>query len=475
MVTMARPRKQTYTMNMYLEKMKENDICNDADVQRNFVWSNEQINELIVTVLTDDYIPPIILGEEENSQLHIADGGQRSAALNKFRNGNYKITSAIENSIIPYKKKVKADHGRYLWEDATFDIKNKTYEKLPDELKKKFDEYQIETVIHENCDRYKISKYIKRYNNHVSMNTNQKAFTYLYNFAGYVREILDSRFFLDYSSYTETEKTKGMVERVIVETIMCTYYIDNWKKQTKDICKFLNKNASNLEFEKLADNLHRLENIITDDIKDIFNSKDSFIFLTLFHKYTKLNIDDHKFADFLYEFKYHLRTVKINEKGMLFDEIDKDKGTKDKAVILAKLDMLEKMMVEFFHIDQIGTGTYNMDQIETFISEIVTVDQKVLHENMDLYVDMLEGDYGLKRNCIKDGSKLLDAQNSLSLLAMVAYAEKTGQNLDDWLKEYSEKNNTYFMDQKKNFLYMLHDFKEFIVNKKITKRKFDYL
>ena len=147
---MARPRKQTYTLDMYLRKNMKGDIDNNADVQRNFVWKNEQINELIVTVLTDDYISPIILGEEENSKLHIVDGGCRTAALIKFRYMNYKITSSIENPLIPYKKKVM-NNGKITYEDAVFDIKNKTYERLPEELKEKFDEYQIETVIHENC------------------------------------------------------------------------------------------------------------------------------------------------------------------------------------------------------------------------------------------------------------------------------------------------------------------------------------
>lgn len=462
---MARPRKQTYTMEMYLDKIRDGDICNDADVQRNFVWNNEQINELIVTVLTDDYIPPIILGEENNSQLHIADGGCRSAALSKFRYGNYKITSAIEDSIISYKKKVKADSGKIIWEDAVFDIKNKTYEKLPDELKKKFDEYQIETVIHENCDRYKISKYIKRYNNHVSMNTNQKAFTYLYNFAGYVRQILDSRFFLDYSSYTETEKTKGMVERIIVETIMCTNYLDNWKKQTKEICKFLNRRGTNAEFERFANNLHRLENIITDDIKDIFNSKDSFIFLTLFDKFTKLKVEDVRFADFLKEFKNNLRSSKANENGVLFDEIDKDKGTKDKAVIIAKLDMLEGLMLDFLHVkDKESDQSADGGDIELFIIENVKIDKETLQKDMDLYVDTLEGDYGLKEKCIRVGSRLLDERNRPSLLAMVVYSYMTGQDLDDWLTEYAKNNKTYFVDQKKNYLHMLGDFQRFVRN-----------
>ena len=72
---MAGPRKQTYTLDMYLNKIKDGDISNNADVQRRFVWTKEQINELVVTVLTDEYIPPVILGEEEDSQLCTADGG----------------------------------------------------------------------------------------------------------------------------------------------------------------------------------------------------------------------------------------------------------------------------------------------------------------------------------------------------------------------------------------------------------------
>ena len=145
---MARPRKQTYTLDMYLKKIQSKKICNDADVQRNFVWKNEHINELIATVLTDDYIPPIILGEENNSQLHIVDGGCRSAALMKFRYGNYKITSSIEDSMIPYQKRIVDAEGNTTWEESIFDIRNKTYDRLPEELTEKFYEYQIETVIH---------------------------------------------------------------------------------------------------------------------------------------------------------------------------------------------------------------------------------------------------------------------------------------------------------------------------------------
>lgn len=454
---MARPRKQTYTLDMYLKKINDGDIDNNADVQRRMVWSKEQINELVVTVLTDEYIPPIILGEENNSQLHITDGGCRSAALNSFWNGAHKITSAIENSIIPYKKKVKKENGSIEWEDATFDIKNKTFDKLPEELKKKFNEYQIETVIHENCDSYKISKYIKRYNNHTSMNTDQKAFTYIDRFAGCIRKILESRFFLDYSDYSDNDKTKGVIERVIVETMMCMNHFDNWNKQPKVACKYLNRNATEEEFEYLANNLHRLENIITEDIKDIFNKKDSFIFLTLFDKFTKLGVEDVEFARFLREFKINLRETRTNGSGLLFDDIKQNNSTKDRSVIMDKLVMLETLMIEFLHIDNMVPCP---DSVEEFIADVLDIDIEMVNEDMDFYEEALDK---LEVDNIKDGSKLLNPENRPSLLAMMVYSYKEDMDLDDWMSEYAKNNNTYFVDQRKNFTNMRKSFEQYCV------------
>ena len=67
----------------------------------------------------------------------------------------------------------------------------------------------------------------------------------------------------------------------------------------------------------------------------------------------------------------------------------------------------------------------------------------------------------LENNTIRDGSKLLNVANRLSLLAMVAYSYKNDVDLDDWLEEYAANHNAYFMDQKKNFLHMVSDFKQY--------------
>lgn len=450
---MARPRKQTYTLDMYLRKNRKGDIDNNADVQRNFVWNNEQINELVVTVLTDDYIPPIILGEEENSKLHIVDGGCRTAALRKFREMNYKITSSIENSLIPYKKKVTDENGIILYEDAIFDIRNKTYEKLPEELKEKFDEYQIETVIHESCDSHKISKYIKRYNNHVAMNTDQKAFTYIDRFASRIRKILDSKFFV-VCNYSEKDKTKGALERVIVESMMCMNHFDNWKPQPKAACKYLNDNAADDEFNAFVDNLHRLENIITKDIKGVFNKKDSFIFLTLFDRFSKLGYEDIKFAEFLRKFEMEFRNTKRNERKLLYDDIDKDTSTKGKQVITDKLNMLEKLMIDFLQIDT----ELNQEDDEVFVAEVLNMDVASLHDDMDFYNETLDK---LEEKTLKVGSKLLDKENRKSLLSMVVYSFMEDVDLDKWFAEYAKNTDRYCIDQKQNYLRMKESFEQY--------------
>lgn len=457
---MAKTRKQTYTMDMYLSKMKDRDIRSDADVQRlSGQWDKGMINELVVTILTDDYIPPIILGKELNSQLWVIDGLQRSTSLMNYRYGNYKITSTIEEPIISYRAKAKDENGQIkidkkgniVWEDATFNIKNKTYDDLPEELKKKFNEYQIETVIHEECDMKRISKLIRRYNNHTSMNTSQKAFTYIDNFAREIRNIVDNRFFTDCGRYTEKERTKGVLERVVLESIMCMFHLEHWKKQTKQINKYLNENSSKEEFEKLNHNLHRLEKIITNDISDIFTSKDSFIWLTLFNKFTYLEIEDEKFAEFLKAFKNKLRNKPVN--GELFDTVDKNKGTKDKAVIIDKLYILETLMYEFFDINK--EDAENMD-ILVFVKKNVNPDVGL--EDIIQYNEVLE----CLISKIEHSSELLNKYNRPSMIALVAYSFHHDIDLDEWIVDFFEKNHTFIKNQQKNYCCMVDDLNQYI-------------
>ena len=443
---MIRPRKQTYTMDMYLNKIKDMDIRNDSDTQRQFVWSNEQVNELIVTVLTEDYIPPIILAEVDSSQLWIVDGGQRSSSFNRFRYGNYKITSAIENSLIPYKKKVWDEQGNIVWEDSVFDIKNKTYDKLPEELKKKFNEYQIETAIHEDCDAHRIAQLIKRYNNHTSMNSNQKAFTYIDNFAREVRDILDSRFFLDCGAYTEKERSKGVLERVILESVMCMFHFNQWKKQPKQLASFLNQNSTVDEFGAFQSVVDRLEQIISEDLSDLFSSKDSFIWFTIFNKFSEFGVDDNMFAEFLRAFKGGLKSKVIN--GTSYDELDENRGTKDKAVISAKLNLLTALMCQYFGVSQ---EFFDKNNLLNFLQENVNVE--INEDDLELYEEITED---LTEN-IKD----ILVKNKPSIVGVVAYACINDIDLDGWL-ENTMSTMSFSANQKENYINVREKLEEYI-------------
>ena len=439
---MARPRKQTYTMSQYIRNVEDDYISNDADTQRVPEWK-AIVDGLAVTVLTDDYVPVIILAEEDNGQIHIVDGGSRTAAFRMIRYGNYKIKSSVENPIIQYKAMSKDENGKAVWEDAEFDIRNKTFEQFPKELQKKFDEYQVDTVVHEHCNKEKIAMYIKRYNEHKAMNANQKMFVYLPAFAEKIRDISKRNFFINNCVINDNEKDKGMLERVISETVMNMFHFEKWNKNGKKIATYLNENASEDEFNKLDSNLERLEKIITKTTKTLFNSKDSFIWLTLFDKFTQYGLDDAKFGEFLDAFVGGLRNKSVD--GKTFDTADEKGSTKDKSVIVDKLHILETLMKEFLHIEEHVTP-------ESFISEMVDMPVETIKEEMDCYEETLDG---LEDNTIRDGSKLLDTANRLSLLAMVAYSYKNDVDLDDWLEDYAAKNNMYYPDQRKNYLHML--------------------
>lgn len=448
---MARPRKQVYTMEQYTKNVSEGYITNDADTQRNPAWK-PIVDGLAVTILTDDYIPPIILAEEDSGQVHIVDGGSRTAAFQMIRFCNYKIKSSVENPIIPYKKLVKDENGKTKFEDAEFDIRNKTFEQLPKELQKKFDEYQIETVIHEHCDKELISMYMKRYNERKNFSANQKLFLYVPKFAEQIRYITKRSFFINNCDINDSDKENGILERIITESVMITNYIDKWNKNGKKLATYINDNATEEQFEKLNNNISRLENIVTDDTKLLFNAKDSFIWFALFDKFTQIGLNDVEFGKFLNAFVTGLRSKTVDDKQ--FDRVDDTGSTKDKANIVTKLHILETLMNEYLHIENEETHTTP----EEFVSEMVELPIEEVKEDIDLYEESLKD---LENNTIRDGSKLLDIANRLSLLAMVAYSYKNDVDLDDWLENYAAKNNTYYMDQRKNYSHMVDDFKQY--------------
>lgn len=492
---MARkPRRQTYPLETYLKKMANESIRSDQDVQRlSGQWDNNMVNELMVTVLKDDYIPPIILGEEQRedtTQLWIIEGLQRSTSLSRFRYGNYKITSSVEDYMIEYQREVVDENGEVkrdaegniVRELIEFDVRNKTYSGLPEELKNRFDEYQIETVIHEECTMQEMSKLVRRYNNHKSMNASQRAFTYIENFARDIRNITgEHRFFKDFDNYSQKERDNGTLERIVTEAAMAVFHLEHWQKQSKRMDTYLNEHATKEEFAVLKEYFDRLEAVLDKKTAGLFNSKNTFIWVALFAKFTELGEPDRRFAEFLRAFMERLHAVEID--GESFDAIDANRCTKDKAVVKKKLALLEKLMRQHFSGEPsvessigkkqkeffsgnpsvktfIGEHSsklhFEKTEIENFLREVVKED--IQEEDMELYREVLED---LTLN-VDNTSKLLEEQNLPSLLAIVAYSFEKELDLDRWIEDFFRRNRHYRKNQRENYRYMKEDIEKYL-------------
>lgn len=353
-------RKQVYSLDMYLKQLNAETIRTDQDCQRlSGQWKPNMVGELIATVLTDNYIPPIILGEETTngiSKMWIIDGLQRSSSLSLFRYGNIKIAKSIDEYIVTYQRKIldgngnpkRDSQGEIIWEAVEYDIRGKSYEQLPGELRDRFDSYQIECVIHQDCEAMEISKLVRRFNNHVSMNTAQKAFTYSDEFASEIRSIAGNRFFLDVYTCSRNDRKNGTVERVIGETALLCNYPDLYKKDTKTSFRSLNENASLSDFDNLNDLLTRLTASVesTMEIRGLFNSKHTHIFITAFKTFLEMGHKDKDYGKFLQWFVSTGNQITIDEKS--WETWNTNKSTRDTAVVRGKIDYITALFGKYF-------------------------------------------------------------------------------------------------------------------------------
>lgn len=357
-------RKQTYSLGQYLKAMEKEVIRTDQDCQRlSGQWNANMVNELLYTVLTDGYIPPIILGEETSSGITrswIIDGLQRSSSLALFRYGNKAITRKLDEYMVPYQRKIfdesgniKRDaEGEILWETAECDIRGKTYSKLPEELQDQFNEYQIETAIHQDCDITQISKFVRKYNNHQAMNTNQRGFTYISDFASDVRKITQNRFFLDVYTCTGRGKINGTIERVVMDTVILCNYPENFKKDAQKGFEWLNENGTLQDFETVDSLLTRISSLdTTPGARELFNPKHAHIFVAVFKTFAEVRKPDNDFGKFLEWLVNGGNNVMID--GESWNSLnEKYKSTRDVYIVREKLNFLVSLMNQYFEKDR---------------------------------------------------------------------------------------------------------------------------
>ena len=460
-------RMDKYSMYSLLEAKKSGDInCKYILQRKPFQWTQEERNRFICRLLSNLPIPEIILCEQNIKGMtiaHLIDGLQRLSYAEAFKENRFKVgVNGAERHLIQYRDFMLDENGNRVLDDGipvyeikVCDVIGKYYKDLPDELRKRFNNFNVNVTKFFNCTDAQIADHIRDYNNHASMNNEQLGMTKISaTTAKRIKDIADKNtFFKNCGKYTDKNSIKGKIDRIVAETIMLLFYRNEWKPELDKTYQYIDSNATDEEFYELNSDLNRLEIILGENNKDImkmFTPTNTPMWLAVFHEFITYGVEDSKFIDFLRAYNNGLNEKEID--GVSMKDF-KDMQTKKKTTITGKIDLLVKLMKEYLHIEEDKCITP-----ESFIAEVVDMPLETVMEEIDCYEETL---IGLENSAIRDGSKLLDINNKLSLLAMVAYSYKNYIDLDKWLTEYAANNNTYFVDQKKNFNVMLEDFKKY--------------
>lgn len=340
------------------KKMKQDIIRFDHPLQRESEqWNLIMRSNFISDILQGNPIPSLVFAEQVVNNIGIIwdiDGKQRCSNVYKYRNDGYRLSKNIRRWKIEYQTPLLDENGNKVfdknnlpvYENKICDIRGKRYSDLPEELKDKFDDYNFEIVQYLNCGSEDIAYHIARYNEGKPMTASQKGITMIgEEYASIVKNITNMPFFKDIGGYKVSEFKNGTINRVIVESIMTINFLNDWKKKLEDMCEFIKDNASIDHFDDFENIIHRIERVITDEVAEMFDSKDSFLWFGLFSEFIKLEKEDRLFINFMTEFSKSLHTLKIN--NISFDDLNV-KSTKDKNIIINKMNHLKLLMNQFF-------------------------------------------------------------------------------------------------------------------------------
>lgn len=474
-------RTDKYSMYSLIQDKKNGDMnCNYILQREPFQWSKEEVNRYFCRILSNLPIPEIILCEQKKKGLtisHLIDGLQRLSYAEAFKENRIKIGSAgAERHLIQYRDYVLDENGnRVLDEDGlpeyemkVFDVIGKYYKDLPDELKKRFNNFNINVTKFFDCTDEQIADHIRDYNNHASMNKEQSGLLNVSaDIAVHIKKISQKNsFFKNCGKFTDNNSIKGKRERVVVESLMLLFFRESWRANLDSIYKFVNENASEQQFMKLNSQFNRLELALGDNNKKLsevlFTPTTMPMWIAVFDKFTTYNMEDSRFIDFLNAYNTELKDKDIN--GVSMADF-KDQQTKKKTTIIGKIDLLVQLMNEFLHIEQTTENKEVEDSTtvaseKDFVHSVIEAD--ITDDDMQDYKDYIE-------DTVRMSSPLYH-QAYPALLAMAAYVYSCDK--DDEFNKFIDgyANNTYEFttDQKVNYDQMKNAFQKWLRTKEVA-------
>ncbi len=390
-------RMDKNTLYSLLRDKKNGDInCKYILQRKPFQWTQEERNRYICRLLSGLPIPEIILCEQNIKGMnvsHLIDGLQRLSYAEAYKENRFKIgANGAERHLIQYRDFILDENGNRVLDDdgiPTYEIKicdvvGKFYKDLPEELKKRFNNFNVNVTKFFNCTDEQIADHIRDYNNHSKMNNEQFGMTKISaNTARKIKNIAENNtFFKNCGKYSDSNSIKGKIDRIVAEAIMLLFHRNEWKPKLDKAYQFIDTNATDEEFYELNSDLNRLEIVLGEnnkELQDLFTPADTPMWLAVFHEFIKYDVDDLCFVDFLKAYKTKLRNKQIN--GISMDDF-KDEQTKKKTTITGKIDLLVSLMKDYLHIEDIPKEKENLT-VEEFISKTVNIPIETVKDEIE--------------------------------------------------------------------------------------------
>lgn len=440
-------------------------------------WTNVMRGNLVSDILQGNPIPALTFAEQIINGIAVTwdlDGKQRCTNACSYVNNEFKVSKNVRRGIISYQAIVKDDEGNVVCdkdgfpttEHKEFDIRNKFFKDLPEELQDRFLDYNFEITLYLQCTSEDIAYHIARYNDGKPMNTQQKGIINLgEEFAMTVKSISAMPFFKELGNYTVREGKNGTINRVVVESVMAANFMDDWKKDQGELCAFLKENATAETFENFEDMVDRLSNVANDEALEMFNAKNSFLWFGLFGRFVNLGEPDKRFIEFMAEFSQSLHSKQID--GESFDDLMSNKSTKDKNVVIARIDKLTALMNEYLGTApaQENIGESQQEGVDDVVKTDDTMDL-VKSVNPDATSEDLE-EYGEYVDSVVRISSPLYHQCHNALLAITAYVyqNNTDKEFAEWVDDYANNTYEFSNDQIVNYNNMKSAFQEYLKTK----------
>lgn len=483
--TFEKSKNTDLSIGSIIKKMNKQTIRFDHPLQRESdQWTSIMQSNLISDILQGNPIPALVFAEEIINYIPIIwdlDGKQRCTTAQKFFEDGFKISKKVRRNIITYSEILKDkngvnildENGNLQCEIKKFDIIGKKYSDLPEELQEKFVDYSFKITKYLNCSKEDIAYHIARYNEGRAMTAQQKGIIELgEHFALSAKQISAMPLFKELSSFTTKETKNGTSDRVVVESVMLINFKDDWKKDQSVMCEYVKNNANDDMFDEVEDLIDCLENIHNDEFYELFDSKNTFLWLAAFRNFKELTnyeVDDTKFADFLIEFNKTLQYKEVNGESFYDLCIDKETGknraTKDKYIVLPKFNKLLYLMKEFLGIED-NDALSNEENVENDVCDntqnsVQKIENNILEgieqEDIEFYETMIE-------DVLPSNSELAQkAHDELVKLIDYSCEKDYDMALEKWLKTI-DKSVLISNNKTENYNNMKKLFIEYMLN-----------